>query len=420
MKKLNRTWLFFTVLLACCIGLSCGNDAIFHAVSLEDTPRNSIIQGSPGNFAVSDSTVYAWGNRANNVWAFGFDRGEGRWKWNPLTQPGASVEGLAVVKNELFAVVDSGNVSRIMKFLHGQWVTIHTDHRRITRLFSTNNKIFARAEVRGNSEEHAILVFDSPTGNNQAAVHSIITGNGDVNLRGIAELSGDIYIATGQAGIFRVPTTTPAASIVSAMVAVSPRTNFVITGIIETTNEIVVVGNSNSSSHLYAFKATELSDPPNSALWDSPVGDPGVSSFTGALSFWSAFDSGSNTWVRRLLLVGVGINTTRFGYREIALDNTGDVNLGSTPLLRSPGNRNEVVHSSLSIRERYNANIGNRALRFILQAPNLKTLDGIEFFPPKPDGWEPPIFASTTRHGLFVYYFGDDQWRAEDNTINWR
>jgi hypothetical protein len=115
---------------------------------------------------------------------------------------------------------------------------------------------------------------------------------------------------------------------------------------------------------------------------------------------------------------------------EFDLDSNG--NLPAHPTFRVPGapnpNADPPIYSSLQRRERYDANIGNRSVRFIQQAPNLNDNDGGNFFPDmtltENQGWEPPIFASTARAGLWVFYFrassGNGSWRAEDNSIIWR
>jgi len=133
------------------------------------------------------------------------------------------------------------------------------------------------------------------------------------------------------------------------------------------------------------------------------------------------------------LLLGVRVRgvSNHIGYREIYLDPDGNVAAGSG--LRVPGNHPDDSVSSVQLNARYRASIGTRAVEFIFQAPNL----GNAFFPdmlvrdengvvvedsygnPLIRDWQPPIFASTSRDGLWVYNFRTDRWNAEDNSINW-
>ena len=416
MKRSNRTCLVLAAVLTGFIALSCGNYAIFHSISLEDNLTTPIIAGSPRNIVVTGSRMYTWRLNGREVWFFGH-AGGGQWRWDTLSSPGGIVQGLAAVGENVFAAVDYGGTSQIRRYTPGVgWSYISSHHEyQIGRLFCAGDIFFARALVRA-TMQYAILAF-----NDSGEMQEVRRGDYRNNIRGAAVLNGYIFVATERDGIFRQ---SPSPSIGSInLQAITPPSDFTVTGMIATGNQIVVVGSSNVPT-LYvlrdasAFTTTPLilwGDGDHYWSWHAPSGQ----SFTGGLGFWYAFDSDANQWQRRLLLAGIEISNLVNGYREISLDDDGNIPGALAP--RVPGNRDEVAgNSSLQSRVIYNSNIGQRSVQFIQQAPNLNDPVGGNFFPDNPNGWEPPIFASTSRAGLWVYYFRDDRWRADNNTTIWR
>jgi hypothetical protein len=94
------------------------------------------------------------------------------------------------------------------------------------------------------------------------------------------------------------------------------------------------------------------------------------------------------------------------GYREIVLDRDGF----PTGTVRMPG---DETPSSVRNRARYTASIGRHPVEAIMQIPDTSRGGPLDYsvFTSDPD-WEPPIFASTSRSGLWSYRNG--LWNAEE------
>jgi hypothetical protein len=123
------------------------------------------------------------------------------------------------------------------------------------------------------------------------------------------------------------------------------------------------------------------------------------------MSLWADRD---NQWRQSLLLVGIRSRGTSIvnGYREIVLDQNGN----PTTTIRIPG---EETPSSVRSRARYTASIGLHPVEAILQLPDISSGGPLDYraYTSDPD-WEPPIFAATSRNGLWSYRNGT--WNAEE------
>jgi hypothetical protein len=84
-----------------------------------------------------------------------------------------------------------------------------------------------------------------------------------------------------------------------------------------------------------------------------------------------------------------------------------------TSAIRSPGDGN-APFTSVKNENKYRASIGIRPVVSILQVPNVDEGGPLNYsnFVTRDPAWEPPIFASTARSGLWSYRSG--QWNAED------
>ena len=441
----KRLWIAFSALLASMVILSCSWDPIFYNISMEQAPRTAAITGSPQNMVITKDRLYAWTLRGNNVWHFSYSEiglGEdavSEWRWHRMENtPGHPIGGLAAVElpdgtgYHLYAVVYPGNnparseiwgYSRTGSTSNGQWRQVQvtpvdgssiTDYS-IGHLHSAGGEIFARAQLSSNLEVYAILHFspDMTTGDLQMQVLELESSDASINLRGAAYRDGQIYLATTrQIFTFAGGGLTP---------FITDTSDFDITGITATGNDIVVVGNASNAGRIHVFGSA------GGATWaDSLKPSPSGVFFNGGMSVWQEFYL--DNWRPRLLLLGVRTNSHNVnGYREIDLLSDGNVAPSlQPPFLSSPGNQDVSSVRSNSI---YRANIGTRSVRFIQQVPNLhRTLsssDDETFFPRIEEmenefrGWQPPIFASTSRDGLWAYNFRNDRWNADNNRINW-
>jgi len=116
--------------------------------------------------------------------------------------------------------------------------------------------------------------------------------------------------------------------------------------------------------------------------------------FTGAMGVWL---DRNNQFKPSLLLMGIrgrGSSLTH-GYREMILDN-GKPSFN----IKSPGDDSPT---SVVNKAKYSAGIGTHPVESILQLPRDFTND---------PAWDPPIFAATSKNGLWAYRKGE--WNAEE------
>jgi len=391
-----------------------------------------------------------WSHRGSAVWFFGYDAERSAWRWSSLPSPGGPVGGLAVAESvlgggsvggeHLFALVYDGGVpprrSRIMaldrytNYPEENWREVYSTTDDLRSLFGAHRKLFAGAR---RSNDYAILAFDvtstgfAPPGSADNLVReTIYTSSSPASLvRGVIERGASIYFAqmgthlTGAgSSILVFPATLASVMTVSDTISVP---GVVITGMIKTPgDEIVVVGNAVNQGRMFLLPTGA---PPAELTERTRLGNRLF--FSGGMSVWRANTAGTNVWEPSLLLLGTWASglTNRIGYREMNLTPLGNVGVGTSPI--EPGNPPENGFSSVGSNARYRASIGTRAVQGIFQVPyDLGGVAGAGFFPDmmlsENEGWQPPIFASTARDGMWVYYFARDRWNAEDNSINWR
>jgi len=138
--------------------------------------------------------------------------------------------------------------------------------------------------------------------------------------------------------------------------------------------------------------------------------------YTGSLSAnVTVLVSSGMPWKPALLLLGIrgqGTSTTH-GYRELVLDKTTGRPIPGT--LRAPGD--EPFLSSVTSKPKYTASLGKHPVHAILQVPDISENGPLSYsasIAAYGSTWEPPIFASTSKDGLWVYTYWDDQWNAQD------
>jgi hypothetical protein len=198
----------------------------------------------------------------------------------------------------------------------------------------------------------------------------------------IQSSSGYIYLITEGSGIFRFS----GGAINGPLNGTSKAS---ITGIIEAGGVILAVS---SNGNIYTENQGEFTSV-----------SAGVN-FTGALNFW--YDP-NNQYRPALLLMGIrgkGTSLTH-GYREMVLENG-----KPSTIIKIPG---EDSPTSVKNGAKYKAGIGVHPVEGILQIPDRSQGGPLDYraYSGIPD-WEPPIFAATSKNGLWAYRNGE--WNAEN------
>jgi len=362
--------------------------------------------------------LYAWTRRGRDVWFFGFHEGQG-WRWGALPRPGEHLGGLAAVGNDLFALVYSDvsippGSSSIIRYntAYSRWDPVFSNpHFAIQSLHYAGDRLFAAAYRRTDLNHHYILSFDPTHSSHPDPV--IKQGNYTIALSGVTETAGgDIYLATERAGIFRFDEGLYEGLLTERTPDAAPPA-FVVTGIIATGDDIVVAGATANGGALHIFRGG-LGSPPEISHHSE--------FFNGGMGVWRRHAAASG-WQPALLLLGVRTNGRFHGYREIELLPNG--NVAPSPILWEPGSLG--ADSSVNSVTLYRGSIRHRSVRHIRQAPPLyDTNAGEEPVSLFPDmtvegnaGWQPPIFASTSINGLWVYDSSTDRWGEEDNRRSW-
>jgi len=427
----NRLCIAFSALFAGLLILSCAQDPIFHNISLEERPRDSIIAGSGGNmiFVPDPPTgghIYAWTHRGRDVWRF-----DSTGRWHRMTRPGGPVTGVAAIGTTIFAVTHtSGRIprSQIKRYTPGptlgtgNWEIIRSVPYVILSLYSagtgTNGRLFAGGQCINNLERYYILRFSNPSilpsdpGTPLQLDEIVSTGTIYNVLTGVAQ-NGGTFIATGRNGIIRLDT--PDASITDTTITNNTIGRFDIdqtTGIYSIGNGIVVVGR---RANRGIARVIRTDTPPGNYDFDINFSATLRENefFSGGMGVWREYNDSSG-WQNSLLLLGVwSLRRNINGYREIRLA-SGDIPVGNDISPSIPGGHQSPNASSMRNRAIYTASIGTRAVQAIMQVPHSMLPTGSP-----QTGWQPPIFASTSRDGLWVYHPDRDRWNAEDNRYNW-
>ena len=388
MKKTAAIWektLNSLRLIAFLIGitaLSCAQDSIFYDISNEPEPRRPLITGSPTNMVVVRNQVFVGVRMSNRIYRFAASGAEQAWTYFNL--PGGSLGELATDGNYLYALVfpdgnplSSSVISRYNFNSAGWDQNISSDDYSIQTVYGAGGYIFAGGQSKTNYQHFAVMYVD------QAASSLSVAIDQTSLLRGAAtHPDGSVFLATLGSGIFRFSN-----GAINGPLNGTSRAN--ITGIIETGGVIVAVS---SEGGLYT---------------GSSAGFENVSAgvnFTGAMSLW--YDPQAQ-YRPSLLLLGIrGRSVSRtHGYREMLLQNE-----MPTLEIRVPGND---TPTSVKSNSKYAASLGIHPVESIIQLPDITRGGPIDYrvFSGNPE-WEPPIFATTAKDGLWSYR--DGEWNEEE------
>ena len=382
MKILNNFWkipyiLFFSGIIL----LSCAQDSIFYDISFEPEPKQPLIPGGPTNIAVLRNQVFVGSRMSDRVFAYGY--GSGNLDWSRLPSLNASLGELATDGQNLYALVFPGgdplrsSVIRRFNFDNLTWESgISLEGFSIQTLYGAGGSIFAGLQSNSNRQRYAIAQYNTSS-------NSLNIIQDDTSLlSGASTGLGSIYLVTAGNGLF----------IFTGSNAIGPMhgtSSVSFSGVAGVGDNVVAV---TSDGRVYTYSG--------GAFTSVSVGVH----FTGALNVWLDPNNGFRP---ALLLMGIRARGSSMnqGYREMVL-----VNGNPTFEIKAPG---EGFPTSVTSRSVYSAGVGRHPVEYILQVPDISDGGPLDYriFTSEP-GWEPPIFASTSRNGLWSYRSGE--WNAED------
>jgi hypothetical protein len=383
---MNSTWtnrfrIFLIVLIL--FLFSCGQDSVFYDISNEPEPKDPLINGSPTNIVVVKNRVYAGTRMSNKIYCYA--NYNGILEWNTITLPRGYLGQLATDGDSLYVLIfqnrDPLNSSMVRKYdiSSNNWdMTYTVSGYSIQTIFGAGNRIFAGGQYQNNRQNFAIMFLE------QASDSFTVVKYGTSLLKGAAQnASGTIYLATAGSGMFIFN----ASSLETISVSGTEKAN--INGLMNVGGYLVAVG---ADGTVYSDVGGRFNNV-----------NAGVN-FTGAMCVWL---DRNNQWKPSLLLLGIrgkGTSLTH-GYREMVLDNG-----RPTFNIKSPGDDSPT---SVVNKAKYAAGIGTHPVESIFQLPDFNSGGPFYYrdFTDDP-AWEPPIFASTAKNGLWSYRKGE--WNAEE------
>ena len=386
-NKLNPMGIFRLLLVPLLILsftlLSCDQDSIFYDISNEPVPKDPLVPGSPTNMVLVRNRMYVGTRMGNKIFSYTSPTGLGT--WNSISLPTGSLGELATDGTDLYVLIFptgeplNSSVVRRYNLSTNSWDMYHTvSGYSIQSLFGIDGKIFAGGQNSSNYQNFAIFYLE-PESNSLTAIKYQTS-----LLVGVAQNAGGIiYLATAANGIFAFNESDLITSPVNGATEIN------LAGIISFDGSIVAVS---GDGDVYIDNGAGFSHV-----------TMGVN-FTGGMCVWL---DRKNQWMPNLLLMGTrgkGTSLTH-GYREMVLDNG-----KPTFNIRIPGDESPT---SVISKAKYEASIGTHPVISILQLPDAASGGPLNYnnYTMNTD-WEPPIFASTAKNGLWSYRNGE--WNAED------
>jgi hypothetical protein len=380
--RINRLRLFLMVLIL--ILFSCGQDSIFFDISNEPEPKDPLINGSPTNIVVVRNRLYV-GTRMSDKIYYYFTGGNGVPGWNIITLPTGYLGQLATDGDSLYVLIfqnrDPLKSSMVRRYIisSDSWEMSYTvSGYSIQTIFGVGNRIFAGGQYQNNRQNFGIMFLER-TSNSFNVIRY-----GTSLLKGAAQdASGTIFLATAGSGMFIFNES----SLDTTAITNTEKANF--NGLMNVGGYIVGV---TADGTVY----TNVSGRFNNV-------SAGVN-FTGAMCVWL---DRKNQWKPSLLLMGTrGTGTSlTHGYREMIL-NDGRPSFN----IKSPGDNSPT---SVVSKAKYAASIGTHPVEAIMQLADANSGGPLNYGSFTSDSsWEPPIFASTAKNGVWSYREGE--WNAEE------
>jgi len=383
---MNTTWInrFKIFLLVLVLFLfSCKQDSIFYDISNEPEPKDPLINGSPTNIVAVKNRIYTGTRFSNKI--FFYANNNGILAWDTINLPTGYLGQLATDGDDLYVLIfqnrDPLNSSVIRKYNISSniWeMTYVKSGYSIQTIFGTGNMIFAGGQYQNNRQNFAIMYLDKTSNSLD------IIKYGTSLLKGAAQnASGVVHLATAGNGMF----TFNESSFDTTPVSGTEKAN--LNGLINVGGYLVAVG---ADGTVYSDIAGRFNNV-----------NAGVN-FTGAMCIWL---DRKNQFKPSLLLLGIrgqGTSLTH-GYREMVLDNG-----KPTFNIKSPGDDSPT---SVVNKAKYAAGIGTHPVESIMQLRDVNNNGPLNYGSYTDDpAWEPPIFATTAKNGLWAYRKGE--WNAEE------
>ena len=378
--------LLLLVILSGLIFLSCNQDSIFFDISIEPEPREAIIPGSPTDMVLLNNQLFV-GTRMSTTF-YRYSSTDGVPGWSYINLPEGTLGDLASDGEYIYALVFRGgdplSASVIKRLNLNDWSwdkEITIANYSIQSLYGVQGHLFAGGQQKSNHQNFAILYYNRETDRLTATIDRVPILKGAV-----LHPDGTVYLATMGNGIFSFVYGRGAPYGPLPGTFAAP-----IVGIIETGGQIVAVS---SDGGIFSGSSSGFTKVSTGAF------------YTGAMSLW--YEPGNQS-VPSLLLLGIrgrGVSRTH-GYRELLLQNgipAADIQLqvpGTEPL------------SSINNNAKYAASVGVHPIESILQVPDISRGGPLDYsaFSDNPE-WQPPIFAGTTKDGLWSYR--DGEWNTEE------
>ena len=362
---------------------SCSQDSLFYDISHEPEPKDPLIPGSPTNITLVGNRLYVGTRMGNRI--FCYSNVAGNLQWSTISLPTGSLGELASDDTYLYALIfpsgDPIRASAIRRYdvQAGSWDTNYTvSGYSIQSLYGAGGRIFAGGQYQGNRQNFVLMYLDT-------ALNSLsVIRYGTSLLKGAAiDGRGTIYLATMGDGIFAFNENTLETS------QVSGTANANMNGIINVGGSIVAV---TGAGEIYTDSQGSFTN------------ITGGANYTGALCLWL---DPKNQWKPSLLLLGIRGrgSSLSHGYQEMVLSNG-----RPTFEIKSTGDGSPT---SVKNKAKYSASIGTHPVISILQVPDSSAGGPLNYLAySEIPGWEPPIFASTSKDGLWSYR--DGEWNAEE------
>ena len=364
--------------------LTCNQDSIFYDISNEPEPKDPLIPGSPTNIVLVRNRLFVGTRMSNRIYCYFNTTGGAEWTSFVLPQ-GASLGELATDGKDLYVLVfPSGeplvsSAVRRYNLSTNSWDMSYTvSGYSIQTIFGVEGKIFAGGQHYSNYLNFAIFYLE-PYSNSLTAIKYETS-----LLKGAVQASGGrVYLATASNGMLFFNE----GSMDTSIVYNTEDANF--TGMISVGGGIVAV---TGDGAIYINNGVGFSHVNTSV------------NYTGGMCVWS---DRNNQWGASLLLMGTrgkGTSLTH-GYREMVLNNG-----NPTFNIRVPG---DDFPTSVKSKAKYEASVGTHPVMSIMQIPDVIYGGPLQYsiFTGNPE-WEPPIFASTAKNGLWSYRNGE--WNAEE------
>jgi hypothetical protein len=382
---MNIKQLFLPVFLSGIFFAACTQEPLFWYIYGEYPPIDPKIGGAPTEIVDTGTALYV-ANR-NSLWKYDYNET----KWGSIDKPPGTIKAIAATPNTvppaLYVLIEGGTIHKSTD--NGANWDPGTSISGAQQIFGAHDRLFA-----GNGS--AVYEYPSTTP---------ISGAGGL-LRGAAWDGTTYYICTVKmwdtenTGIFTVSTTTTATKVYPSS------GNASVKGIIAAGSTVIAVNSEGQVIYKDSAASTNSFASPG-------IINPSSVKFTGGMALWKWTDASSVIHQKILLGLQDGSGTFSYGYRELDLDGSGNVNSSGVFVPGTTTTTNNTARTtSIDPGSKETSAIGKYPVTALYVIPS----------PPGPNSGDadgrPVIVASTLQDGLWSYRArrGDPQWNGEDNS----